>query len=231
MNAELISTFGDDLMVVNSARVSFGKWKAALDDGDKKLIKYLAKHGHWSPFAHPKAQFRVSMPFFIARQWEKHRIGAVRGYDVYDHNEVSRRYVDDEPTFFAPDEWRTRPSASIKQGSGKVLDARAQYRVEQTYANALDVCKHAYKTLLSWGVAPEQVRMVLPVSTYTTWIETGSLLYWANLVNLRVERHAQQEIQALAKQVEDQMAEKFPLSWAALTNTNNYALTQTRKPQ
>lgn len=217
---ELIDCMGDDLMVVNTARVSFDKKVEgdSLSDRDTKLIRYLAINEHWSPFSHPKVQFRVTLPIFVARQWEKHRIGAIRGYDIYDQNEVSRRYVDDTPEFFFPKSWRARPDKSIKQGSGEDLDLRVQYRVEQTYTNAVDTCRRAYEAMLEWGVAPEQARIVLPQSMITAWIETGSLLYWARVVNLRVEGHAQKEIRDLALQVDKVMQDLFPISWAALTN-------------
>ena len=191
--------------------------KQVLHERDSKLIKYLAKNGHFTPFTHPKAQFRVHLPIFVARQWEKHRIGAIRGYDIYDQNEVSRRYVDTPPELYTPTEWRSRPQESIKQGSGDSLERHVQYKSEQTYANALHHCEQAYESLLKWGVAPEQARMILPQSMYTTWIETGSLSYWARVVNLRVEGHAQLEIRELAGQVNEQMAKAFPISWKALT--------------
>jgi thymidylate synthase (FAD) len=221
MKAELLDVFGDDLMVVNTARVSMGKWHTEFDqEGDAKLISFLAKNDHWSPFAHPKAQFRVTMPIFIARQWEKHRVGAVRGYDIYDHNEISRRYVDDEPEFWAPAQWRKRPEGSIKQGSGAAADgalqAIANYDLQEIHRYA----KTAYQRMIRDGIAPEQARTLLPQSTYTTWIETGSLYYWANLCRLRTDAHAQQEIQQLAWQVADQMVDKFPVSWVALMRHN-----------
>jgi thymidylate synthase (FAD) len=252
MKAELVDVFGDDIMVVNAARVSLDKtsewyegqnffwtrfgwmeWEPdagvavlvdeervqqVLKEKDQKLIRYLAQHDHWSPFSHPKIQFRLTLPIFIARQWEKHRVGAVRGYDIFDQNEVSRRYVDDAPEFFRPDAWRARPDGSIKQGSGGELDVRVQYRVEQTYENALDTCRRAYETMLEWGVAPEQARMVLPVSHYTSWIETGSLLYWSRVANLRLDSHAQYEVSVLADQVSKHLAKRFPDSWVALVN-------------
>lgn len=112
MKADLLDCMGSDLMVANVARVSMGKWHDEFDDeSDTKLINYLAVNQHWSPFSHPKAQFRLHLPVFVARQWEKHRIGAVRGYDVYDQNEISRRYVDDDPLFWKPDVWRSRPTS------------------------------------------------------------------------------------------------------------------------
>jgi thymidylate synthase (FAD) len=152
----------------------------------------------------------------LARQWEKHRIGAIRGYDLYDQNEVSRRYVDDTPTFFTPDEWRSRPEKSIKQGSGGPLSANIQSNVEDIYADALEICQEIYEALLFQGVAPEQARLILPVSTYTEWVETGSLLYWARLCRQRMDGHAQKEIQQLAGQVAEQIAPLFPVSWPEL---------------
>ena len=217
MRAELLEVFGDDLMVVNTARVSFDKRKDVMDENDAKLIAYLAREGHWSPFSHPKAQFRVTMPIFVARQWEKHRVGCVRGYDIYDQNEVSRRYVDSEPELFWPTEWRTRPDGSIKQGSGTPLSGDAavavDFAVDRLYQEAL----HAYQALLEARVAPEQARMVLPQSMYTSWIETGSLAYWARLCKQRTDPHAQKEIADLAALVSEAMAAAFPISWRELT--------------
>ena len=219
MKAELLSVFGDDLMVVNTARVSMGKWHDEFDpETDTKLIRYLAKHGHWAPFSHPKAQFRMTLPIFIARQWEKHRIGCVRGYDIYDHSEESRRYVDDTPQFWSPSEWRRRPDGSIKQGSGAKAGNWQAEKASWFLDRAVRGAREAYETLLALGIAPEQARVVLPQSMYTSWIETGSLAYWARLCNLRLDAHAQQEIRELARQVAEQMAEKFPVSWAALEN-------------
>ena len=217
MKAELLSVYGDDLMVVNTARVSMGKWHTEFDDvADRRLIDYLARNGHWSPFSHPKATFRLHLPIFVARQWEKHRVGCVRGYDIYDQNEMSRRYVDDEPEFFVPTEWRSRPDDNIKQGSGAPLALDAQHRCEAILDCAHDYARAAYDNLLGIGVAPEQARMVLPQSMYTQWIETGSLAYWYRLCDLRTDAHAQREINDLACQVSAQMETAFPVSWAAL---------------
>ena len=217
MKAELLAVFGDDLMVVNTARVSMGKRHDTFDqESDTRLINYLARENHFSPFCHPKAQFRIELPIFVARQWEKHRIGAVRGYDIYDQSEVSRRYVDDEPEFFVPSEWRSRPDGNIKQGSGQELDrtssAACKFDLESIHIHAVDT----YNALLKRGVAPEQARMVLPQTMYTQWIETGSLAYWHRLCDLRMDAHAQREINDLACQVSAQMETAFPVSWAAL---------------
>ena len=217
MQAELLNTFGDDLMVVNTARVSFNKHHIELTDNDVNLIDYLATQGHWSPFSHPKIQFRIELPIFVARQWEKHRIGAVRGYDIYDQNEVSRRYVTDAPSFYDPQEWRARPDGSIKQGSGDVIDRDSTIAAYQIYEDLLAHSNTAYRSLLALNICPEQARMVLPVSHYTSWIETGSLLYWSRVCRLRLCPHAQLEIRLLAEQVAEQAQAQFPISWAALS--------------
>lgn len=220
MCADLLDTFGDDLMVVNAARESTDKWKGPgqYDDDDRSLIRWLARQDppHWSPFAHPKAQFRVRLPFFVARQWERHRVGVVRGYELFDMNEMSRRYVDSAPTFYEPQVWRRRPDGSIKQGSGVEMGPRNSQYCTAIYDTVMKACHSNYKELLNLGVAPEMARMVLPVSTMTEWIETGSLLYWARLCQHRIDGHAQQEIQTLARQIDDQMARVWPDSWAAL---------------
>lgn len=222
MKAELLCTFGDDLMVVNTARVSMGKWHEESDpQSDTRLIDYLAREGHWSPFSHPKATFRLHLPIFVARQWEKHRVGCVRGYDIYDQNEVSRRYVDGEPGFFHPTEWRSRPEGNIKQGSGEALNDIGQDLCHEILTWAHKQTLACYKDLLDIGVAPEQARMVLPQSMHTQWIETGSLAYWARLCGLRIDAHAQREICDLATQVAEQMASAFPVSWAALMEAHH----------
>lgn len=222
MKAELLSVYGDDLMVVNTARVSMGKWHTEFDDvADRRLINYLARENHFTPFCHPKATFRLHLPIFVARQWERHRVSAVRGYDMYDQNEVSRRYVDDEPGFFYPTEWRSRPEGNIKQGSGEPLAVDAQKRCAAILDCAHVTAKATYTDLLAIGVAPEQARMVLPQSMHTQWIETGSLAYWARLCGLRIDAHAQREIYNLATQVAEQMASAFPVSWAALMEAHH----------
>lgn len=222
MKAEILSVYGDDLMVVNTARVSMGKWHTEFDDvADRRLINYLARENHFTPFCHPKATFRLHLPIFVARQWERHRVGAVRGYDMYDQNEVSRRYVDDEPGFFHPTEWRSRPDGNIKQGSGEALNDIGQDLCHEILTWAHKQTLACYKDLLDIGVAPEQARMVLPQSMHTQWIETGSLAYWARLCGLRIDAHAQREIYDLATQVAEQMASAFPVSWAALMEAHH----------
>lgn len=211
MNVEYVSHFGDDLMVANVARVSMDKHHEAFEAGDERLINYLAKHNHITPFFHPQLQLRIKAPIFIARQWFRSVIGVAR-------NETSRRYVDTPPEFFAPSAWRSRPEGSIKQGSGDGLDAESSEHCFAILEHFHNRAKAAYQDLLDFGVAPEQARMVLPQSMYTTWIETGSLAYWARVYGLRAEAHAQVEIQELAQMMGAIVAEHFPVSWRALTH-------------
>jgi thymidylate synthase (FAD) len=210
MKIEYISHMGSDLTVVNAARVSMAKHKRKLDDSDKRLIKYLVDNNHISPLCHPQIQVRITAPIFVARQWMRSNVGCVR-------NETSRRYVDSAPSFYTPDTWRARPDGSIKQGSGAALDKLKQYRSNQAYEAAIHSAEAAYKALLEWGVAPEQARMVLPQSMFTEWVETGSLAYFARVWKLRIDAHAQGEIQELANLLDPIISPLFPISWAALT--------------
>lgn len=207
MKAEYISHMGDDLTVVNAARVSFDKESSALDDKDTKLLGYLARHGHWTPFSHPQITIRESVPIFVARQRFKHMIG-------FTYNEVSRRYVDDRPEFYRP-VWRKRPESSIKQGSSGIHDN--QLGIGGSYWNLLNVARDLYDDLIKKGVAPEQARMVLPQSMYTSYYVTGSLAAYARLYQQRTHDTAQHEIQLLAKQIGDIIEPLYPESWKALT--------------
>ena len=167
MSVALVDLMGTHLSVVNAARVSFNKVSIELNEKDKKLLKYLADHSHWSPFAHTSISLRVKAPIFVARQLVKHQVGFV-------WNEVSRRYVDDEPEFFLPKEWRGKPE-NAKQGSSGVIklpDENDSYYVEST----INACLNLYQYLLNVGVAPEQARMVLPQNTMTEWIWTSNLV-------------------------------------------------------
>jgi thymidylate synthase (FAD) len=204
---ELLEVFGDDLTVVNAARVSFAKESTELKEGDKKLIKYLADHNHNSPFFHPQARFRLKMPIFIAREWFRHQIGFAR-------NEVSRRYVDSDFEFWLPSTLRQR-DANKKQGS---KDERIQYNGHciAKMRNHHNASLALYNDLLDFDVCPEQARAVLPQSMMTEFIETGSLAAYARLYKLRTDPHAQKEIQLMAQQIGDLLKEKFPISWAAL---------------
>lgn len=208
MQVTLIDHMGSDLSVVNAARVSFGKAKETLDLADKKLIGYLARHEHWSPFAHTSVQFRVTAPIFVARQLAKHQVGAA-------WNEESRRYIDDEPTTYCPLVWRGRAD-NVKQGSGEPLHPGDAYLCDNVYDTATGTAVQAYYTLLKRGVAPEQARMILPQATMTTWIWTGSLLFFARVCKLRLDDHAQAETRQIAGQIADWCSTLFPVSWKAL---------------
>lgn len=203
---ELLDCMGSDLTVVNAARVSFDKRHEEFQEKDEKLIGYLARHGHWTPFAHAQLQFRVTAPIFVARQLVKHQVGLV-------WNEVSRRYVDDEPVFYIPTAWRGRP-INAKQGS----DGKANL-VLAHLAGFDDACRHSlevYKSFLAAGVAPEQARMILPQNVMTSWYWTGSLMAFARVCKQRLDPHAQQETREVAQQINELIKPLFPVSWAAL---------------
>jgi thymidylate synthase (FAD) len=205
-----INHMGNDLMVVNAARVSFNKESKELNDKDIKLIKYLAKHGHWTPFAHPQICLHIKAPFPIRTQFFKHKVGFVE-------NEVSRRYVDDDPEYFYP-RWSHRPEGSIKQGAGDNVEVDLQNKSYLIYSNAVDMCHDAYKSLLQNGIAPEQARMVLPLGTYTEWYWTGSLAAYARFYKQRSSPHAQAEIAEYASEISAILSDLFPHSWYALTD-------------
>ena len=213
MEVKLVDHMGSDLTVVNAARVSFAKpseWDIVPDAGpvegylkvdDERLIKYLAKHNHWSPFGHASMQFHIKAPVFVARQLVKHQVGLV-------WNEVSRRYVDDEVEFYEPTEWRLA-AENKKQGSS---DETIPFSVASTH----QWCKQTYENLLSAGVAPEMARMVLPQSMYTEWYWSGTLYAFARVCNLRCKPDAQVETQMVAEQIDVLAKELFPNSWEAL---------------
>jgi thymidylate synthase (FAD) len=157
MKAEYISHMGDDLTVVNAARVSFDKESADISLGDKKLIKYLACHGHWTPFSHPQITMRYTVPIFVARQEFKHIVGFAR-------NEESRRYISSEPKFFTPSQFRKRPLSSIKQGSGDNMHPSGNKYWQRAFQAVHTVCMEAYTTAVEGGMCPEQARMILPQS-------------------------------------------------------------------
>jgi thymidylate synthase (FAD) len=210
ITATYIDHMGNDLSVVNAARVSFGKTSEMEDDAwgppklkekDAKLIRYLASHKHISPFGHCFASFHVKAPIFVARQLVKH--------SYLRWNEVSRRYVDDEPEFYEPKQWRGR-SADKKQGSEGVVDITLDQELQSLWHLSI------YETLLSEGVAPEQARIVLPQSTMTEWYWSGSLDAFARMCNLRCKSDTQAETRQVAQQIDHKMLELFPVSWDAL---------------
>ena len=210
IEATYIDHMGTDLTVANAARVSFGKTSEMEDDPwgppklkkkDDKLIRYLAKHKHISPFGHCFASFHVKAPIFVARQLVKHKF--------LRWNEISRRYVDDEPEFHEPSVWRGR-SADKKQGSEGVVDVG-------DWGDVNWASLKAYNDLLERGVAPEQARMVLPQSTMTEWYWSGSLDAFADMCNLRCKPDTQEETRQAAQQIDHEMLKRFPVSWDALT--------------
>ena len=218
IKATYIDHMGNDLTVANAARVSFGKTSEMEDDPwgppklkkkDDKLIRYLAKHKHISPFGHCFASFHVKAPIFVARQLVKHKF--------LRWNEVSRRYVDDEPEFYVPEVWRGR-SADKKQGSDGVvtLQSGALCSLDEYGTEYDEVCLHVYRQLLMDGVAPEMARMVLPQSTMTEWYWSGSLDAFADMCRLRCASDTQYETRVVADNISEKMATLFPVSWDAL---------------
>lgn len=209
MEVALVDFMGTDDSVVNAARVSFAKEASAYtEEQNAKLIKYLAEHNHWSPFSHCFLSFRIKAPIFVARQLVKHQVGL-------SWNEVSRRYVDSEPEFFFPEEWRGKPE-NAKQGSSEEIIKLQYMPVAGDLFSCIDICllcKHYYEFLLASGVAPEQARMVLPQNTMTEWIWSGSLYAFARVCNLRLDPHAQLETQEVASEINKLAKTLFPISW------------------
>jgi len=209
---ELLETFGSDLTVVNAARVSFAKESTEFSEKDAKLVTYLAKHNHVTPFFHPQVHMRLKMPIFVAREWFRHQIGFAR-------NEMSRRYVDSEPECYipAPENIRAR-DPKLKQGSkSEPVDNSEMWRmlIEKSTNDSMET----YKSLVANNVAPEIARMVLPQSMYTEFVETGSLAAYARLCNLRLDPTAQKEIREYAEAVVKLLEPRFPVSWKALIHS------------
>jgi len=205
MEVSLIDKMGGDLTVVNSARVSFGKRKKKFGKGDEKLISYLAKHGHWTPFGHVSLQFHIVAPVFVARQLVKHQVGLV-------WNEISRRYVDTKPEIYTPDSWRGR-AEDKKQGSDE------DDIVWKRWLEYEELCKTAvgaYERMLFNGICPEQARMILPQSMMTEWYWTGSLMAFARVCKLRCKPDAQLETRLVADQIDELSNTVAPISWEAL---------------
>ena len=216
MEVTYIDHMGSDLSVVNAARVSFGKkseWHQRIYTGepnilkgkDAKLIRYLAKHNHKSPFNHTFATFHVKAPVFVARQLVKH--------EYMPWNEISRRYVDDEPEFYVPPVWRGR-SEDKKQGSDG--EAKSQYFPNIYAQEVSDKALGDYKKMLMQGVTPEQARMILPQSMMTEWYWSGTVYAFAKMCQLRMQQDTQQESREVAMQVDEYMEKLYPESWKAL---------------
>lgn len=227
MKVEYVQHWGDELTVVNAARVSFDKesdWEIigveeiydadsrtvevhqvkGLNTKDAKLVYYLAREGHTSCFEHMGATLRLKVPIFIARQIQRHR--------TFSYNEISRRYVDNEPEFFWPDKWRKR-AENIKQGSS---DEEVDFDAAGYAKSAALVALEVYDRLLEEGAAPEQARMILPQNMYTEFYMTGNLRSWSHFLSLRLDSHAQKEVRDVAKMVEDILLPLWPVSMEAL---------------
>ena len=202
MKVDLIDHMGSDLSIVNAARVSFAKVHTEFDEkNDTRLINYLAKHNHWSPFGHASMQFHIKAPVFVARQLVKHQIGLT-------WNEVSRRYVDTEVEFYEPTEWRLA-AENKKQGS-------SEETVKYNLAPAHRFAKQCYENMLNMGIAPEMARMVLPQSMMTEWYWSGTLYAFARVCNLRCKPDAQKETQNVGWDIDKYARKLFPASWRAL---------------
>jgi len=229
IEVELKDNMGSDLTVVNAARVSFDKestWdeitpagqvEGLLSYSDERLISYLAKHNHWSPFGHASMQFRIKAPVFVARQLVKHQIGLT-------WNEVSRRYVSDDPSIYYPDVWRAA-ATDKKQGSDTEKSIEwikdtypddEDVRVATVYRKAVKQTLQAYDEMINGGVAPEQARMVLPQSMFTEWYWSGTLYAFARVCNLRCKPDAQYETQMVADKIDEIAKDLFPVSWEHL---------------
>jgi thymidylate synthase (FAD) len=219
---DLVDYMGDDLTVVNAARVSFNKesdWDSdpnwtgyrehKLSEKDQKLISYLAKHKHWTPFAHPQITLRIKAPIFIRTQLFKHKVGFVE-------NEVSRRYVSDTPEIYCP-QWRSKPTNGAKQGSEDFVSAELVNSYNNDWEKIAKPALEVYHKLIAEGVAPEQARSVLPQGTYTEWWWTGSLSAYARVYAQRIDPHAQWEVRQYAQAIYDIIQPLFPHSWKALT--------------
>lgn len=219
---ELVDSMGTDLTVVNSARVSFGKRKKELSDGDKKLIRYLAEHKHWSPFRHVQLQFHCKVPEFVARQWYKHVVGiAYSEMPVVDHawNEISLRYVDaSEFDFYTPQGFR-KQSEDNKQASTDELVADPDGQLMAEYHNQCKKALDLYHRMLEHGVAREQARGVLPLNIYTEFYWTASLQALVNFIHLRQHPGAQFEIRLYADALERLARQVVPVSFEALMAT------------
>lgn len=203
---ELLRYMGNDHAVCDAARVSFNKRaEFYTKEQNEKLIKYLVKHGHWTPIAHTSLTFHIKAPIFVARQLGKHQVGLV-------WNEVSRRYVDSEPEYYYPLYWRAK-AQNVKQGS-------SEEEVElpgPTYpSDVMEAAHQLYRVMLREGVCPEQARMILPQNMMTEWVWTGSLAAFARVCKLRLDPHSQKETQEIAQMISDSIPKDFATSWSAL---------------
>lgn len=213
MKVELIDYSGSDLSVVDAARVSYDKKSEALVDGgvnekDRNLIKYLASHSHWTPFAHCFLSLRLTVPIYVARQLAKHQVGLVI-------NEESRRYVSDTPGVYLRDTWHKKPDNS-KQGKGEPFSTVLSDTFRDAAADSMRSSVQTYEYLINMGVAPEQARAVLPQGTYTSFIWSGSLYAFSRVVGLRDKPDAQQETAEVGRKIAGFLHQCYPISAKAL---------------
>lgn len=217
LDIRIINYQGDDDQICDAARVSFDKDALEQDfetvyKKNVRLLNYLAKHNHWSPFAHNSITIRVTAPIFLARQLVKHQVGGV-------WNEISRRYVDYTPSFYVPTEYHMRPQ-NAKQGSGSMFNSQSCWEFE-SYIRA-HCCRalELYEELLDKGVAPEEARIVLPLNMMTSWYWTGSLAFFFRVYKQRHDSHAQLIAQEFAGKLKDVIEPLFPEAWKALEDAN-----------
>jgi thymidylate synthase (FAD) len=213
IKVEFIDKMGSDISVVNAARVSFNKKSnfnedGSFKEGDEKLIAFLARENHWTPFGHASLSFHIKAPIFVARQLVKHTVGLV-------WNEVSRRYVDSEPEIFYPDNWRKK-NEDKKQGSHEDQFVDASFTDDCSIYASCEIAVATYKSLLAAGVCAEQARMVLPQNIMTEWYWSGSLHAFARVCNLRCKKDTQKETREVADQIDQITKEHFPVSWKYL---------------
>jgi thymidylate synthase (FAD) len=201
MKVELLKVFGDDEMVVDVARASYDKLAEMYTENENdKLISYLARNNHWSPFSHPKVQYRLQIPIYVERQIIKTQAGV-------EYNSISGRYVDFSDTYTLVKEWRTQ-SKSSKQGSAEPLDIYGQEACNVIEYSVKEFCQDAYKKLINLGVSKEQARTILPLNLNTTMIWTGSLYSLIRLCKQRLKPDAQQETREVVQLMLDQLKEK-----------------------
>lgn len=213
MKVEYIDHMGSDASVVRAARVSFAADDAEFDEAkDAGLIKYLAKHNHWTPFAHTSITLRMSAPVPIRTQCFKHKVG-------FSENEESRRYISCEPTFHIPEQFRKAPTNGAKQGSGEDMNPTGNKYWRRHYQSVYTICLESYNTAIAGGMCPEQARFLLPQGTEVSWYWTGSLAAFARFCKQRLDPHAQKEIQMLANEVYAVIEPLYPISWQALVGT------------
>lgn len=209
MRVELLDYMGSDFKICSVARISFArKAEEFTPEQNERLINYLAKYGHWSPFSHVHVSLAMQAPIAIKAQCDKHTVG-------FASNTESRRYISHPPELFLPT-FRTKPDGSVKQGSGG--EHPDNDIIREAYHALAHECLELYNGMIAQGVAAEQARFILPQGVETNWVWTGSLYAWARFYNLRTDPHAQKEIRNLAYMVEDVIAPLYPVSWKALTN-------------